>query len=302
MDNDATASTNLPLTAPVFSNITAIGPIQDTSWTTGNGANQFSSRYGAGAQIRRNARTSIHNTIFLGWPRGIEIAQVNTMVAALHDSVQIRNNSWYGVKGTWLNLAGGTPPAGFDANWIAKAEFGNVIEKSSPNLAQLENPFATSVEFNPSPASGSPVLNSAAFAGNADDPYFERVTYRGAFGMHRWDLPWSEYDPVNREYKAQPAVSVEEENPQTVAITGRAFPNPASDASTIRYELSRADVVTIRVVDALGTLASTFIANEQQGAGTYEFRLVTSNLANGVYYVTINGQHGTITIPVNVVR
>ncbi len=302
IDNDATGSFNSPKTSVVFSNVTSIGPIQDTSWTPGNGANQFSSRFGAAAQIRRNARASIFNSIFLGWPRGIEIAQVNTMTAALNDSVQVRNNSWYGVKGTWLNLAGGTPPAGIDANWISKAEFGNVIDKSSPDVAQLENAFATSVEFNPAPRSSSPVLTGAGFTGNADNAYFERVNYRGAFGMQRWDDRWANYDPVNTEYKAQPAVSVEEENPQAVAITGRAFPNPASDASTIRYELSRADVVTIRVVDALGMLASTFIANEQQGAGTYEFRLVTSDLANGVYYVTINGQRGTITIPVNVVR
>lgn len=69
------------------------------------------------------------NSLFIGWPRGIEIAQVATMNAALVDSLQVRNNSWFGIKGTWLNLAGGTPPAGIDPTWISKAEFGNSLEK-----------------------------------------------------------------------------------------------------------------------------------------------------------------------------
>lgn len=302
MDNDATATYNQPLTSPVFSNITAIGPVADTSWTTGSGANQYSSRYGAAAQVRRNARTSIHNSLFLGWPRGFEFAQVPTMIAAAGDSIEIRNNSWYGVKGAVLTLAGGTPPAGIDVNWLAKASYGNIVDKSSPTAAQLENAYTTGVEFNPAPKSGSAVLEGAAFDGTANDAYFARVNYRGAFGMQRWDLPWAEYDPVNREYRAQDPTSVREDDMRHIGIVGRAFPNPTTDGTTIRYELRQDDAVTIRVTDAVGSLASTFLTNVVQQVGVYEFRLVTTDLANGVYYVTISGQRGTITIPVTVAR
>ncbi|MBK7184604.1 MAG: T9SS type A sorting domain-containing protein [Ignavibacteria bacterium] len=304
-DNDANASFNQPLTTAVFSNITAIGPLQDTSWTTGSGANQYSSRFGAAAQIRRNSRQSIHNSLFLGWPRGFEIAQLPTMVAANGDSLEIRNNSWYGVKGATMTLAGlsgsQTPPAGFDNTWLLKPAYNNIVDKSSPSVAMVEAPFITNIDFNPALKSGSPALSGAAFAGTASDPFFENVAFRGAVGIERWDLEWTEYDPVNRAYKAQdPSTSVNEEMFATLAIAGRVFPNPTQDASTVRYELAHDDVVTVRVTDATGALSTQFLVNAPQTAGTYEFRLITADLASGIYYLTITGQRGTITLPVTV--
>ena len=303
-DNDGASSYNRPLTSPVFSNVTSIGPLQDTSWTIGNGANQYNSRFGAAAQIRRNARTSIHNTVFLGWPRGIEIAQVPTMTAALTDSLEIRNNAWYGIKGSWLNLAGGTPPVGLDASWIATAAFGNILDASSPNIAMLENAFATDVNFNPAPRTGSPLLNAGAkFESTASDAFFERVNFRGAMGIERWDSQWTNYDPVNTEYKAQDPVSVTEENGIVMnGITGNAYPNPTRDAALIRYQLHQGDAVTIVVHDVTGALSSTFIVGAEQGAGTYEFNLITADLSAGLYYVAITGRSGSLTIPVTVIR
>jgi len=128
------------------------------------------------------------------------------------------------------------------------------------------------------------------------------VNFRGAFGMERWDLPWTNYDPVNTEYKAQDPVSVDEEAATASAITGRAFPNPTTDASLIRYELRTADVVTITVTNATGTIHSTFFTREVQGVGVYEFNLITADLASGLYYVAITGQNGSLTIPVTVIR
>lgn len=309
IDNDNASSYNRPLTAPTFSNITAIGPVQDTSWTVGNGNNQFSSRYGAGAQFRRNSRPNLYNSVFLGWPRGIEIAQLPTMIAAQGDSLEIRNNAWYGVKGSWLNLAGltsgQTAPAGFTADWIAKAEYGNVLDRSTPNNAQLDNPFAMGPQFNPAIRAGSPLASGAIFTGAASDNFFDRVNFRGAVGLERWDLGWTEYNPINANYQAQrppDTTSVREEDQRRAGIAVSVFPNPTTDAATVRYELGNDDVVTVRVSDAVGSLVSTFFSNERQHASIYEFTLITRDLAPGVYFVTISGQRGAATIPVTVTR
>ena len=301
-DNDAQASYNQPFTSATFSNITAIGPIQDTSWTTGSGANQYSSRYGAAAQIRRNSRQSIHNSVFIGWPRGFEFAQVPTMIAAAGDSIEIRNNSWYGVKGSVLTLAGGNAPAGIDATWLAKAEYGNIIDKTSPAGAMVENAFATNADFNPAIKAGSPLENSAAFVGKSSDSFFQQVAHRGAFGMQRWDLPWAEYDPVNREYRAKDPVSVHEDDHARTGMSGTVYPNPIMETASVRYTLASDDVVTIRLTDATGAVAASFITNEAQQSGVYEFRLVATDLASGLYYLTISGQQGTMTLPVTVVH
>lgn len=304
-DNDANATYNQPLTQAVFSNVTSIGPLQDTSWTTGSGANQFSARFGAAVQIRRNSRLAIHNSLFLGWPRGIEIAQLPTMNAALADSIEVRNSSWYGVKSTVMNLAGlsggQTAPAGFDVSWIAKPAFGNIVDKSSPLVASVTKPFETTVEFNPALQAGSPALTGAAFSGRADDAYFQRVDFRGAVGLERWDEQWTEYDPINREYLPQAPVSVNEDG-DVAGMSVVAYPNPTSAASTVRYTIGQDDVVDVRLSDATGAVVSTFISREAQRAGIYEFRLITADLASGVYFLTITGVRGTVTLPISVAQ
>jgi hypothetical protein len=302
-DNDSKASYNQPLTSATFSNVTSIGPVQDTAWTPGNGADKFNSRYGAAVQIRRNSRLNIHNSIFVGWPRGIEIAQQPTMEAALADSLNVRNNSWYGVKSTWLNLAAGTPPAGLTEDWIAKPSYGNVIDKSSPNAAMLINAFGATKEFDPTVKTGSPVLGQTSYEAAANtsiaDGFFDNVSYRGAFDMQRWDLPWAEYDPVNKVYSAQLPVAVQEES---VASSHQAvaFPNPSSTSVTVRYTLKNGGNTTVRVVDPTGATSQTLFVGMELVAGVYEFRLLTRDLANGIYYVLVGNENGTITVPISV--
>lgn len=288
-DNDASGSSNLPYTSAIFSNMTVVGPLSDTSQTP-------NSRFGAVAQIRRNSRESIFNTVFMGWGRGVEISSVGTMAAMQVDSLAIKNCSFYGIKTTIMNTASGTPPTGFDVNWIAKAEYGNVIDKSTPNNAQLENPFDETV-FNPMPKAGSPVLAGASFAKvgtvtGIEDPFFEKVTYRGAFGLQRWDLPWANYDPISADYKPQQPKGVEED----AAVKGVAveiMPNPATDYTSVRYALANSTNVTVRLFDAFGTLNTTFVSGEFQSQGIYQFGIKTSELPNGVYFVQILTQDGS---------
>jgi hypothetical protein len=74
------------------------------------------------------------------------------------------------------------------------------------------------------------------------------------------------------------------------------------DAATVRYELAHADVVTIRLTDATGSVAASFVTSDAQQAGVYEFRLITADLASGLYFLTISGGRGTMTLPVTVTR
>ncbi|HCN05273.1 MAG TPA: hypothetical protein DIS79_06595, partial [Bacteroidetes bacterium] len=74
------------------------------------------------------------------------------------------------------------------------------------------------------------------------------------------------------------------------------------DASTVRYTLTTDDVVTIRIIDAVGGFSSNFITSEPQTAGIHEFNLITADLSSGTYFLTITGTRGTITIPVTVTR
>ncbi len=66
-DNDASGSSNAPLTQPVFSNITLIGPYR------GNTGSSIATGYRRGARIRRNSNLKIFNSIFMDFVRGLHI-------------------------------------------------------------------------------------------------------------------------------------------------------------------------------------------------------------------------------------
>jgi hypothetical protein len=317
MDNDAGGSFNQPLTQAIFSNITAIGPVQDNSWTTGRGDNQFNSLYGAAAQLRRNTRVSIVNSVIVGWRRGIDILSAGTQGAASRDSILIRNNSWYGVQGAALQLDGTTPA--IPATWLATPAFNNVLEPASVAPAALANPFIeNSNAFDPRPGANAPYLNNASFArpqGSSvaiDDPFFTRVPYRGAFGavaagiVNRWDLPWAEYDPQTFEYVSggrtqRTATSVRQAmNYQELDML--VFPNPVEDRAMVRYTLPSSSLVTITIADAIGATRSVVVGGLSQQAGVYEFPVNTENLTAGVYFVQIATQTGLTTRTFSVVR
>ncbi len=85
-DNDATGSAATPQTAPIFSNITAIGPFR------GNTAATIASGYRRGARLRRNTATSIYNTIFMDFQRGLHIDAAAAENNATNNLLNYENN------------------------------------------------------------------------------------------------------------------------------------------------------------------------------------------------------------------
>jgi hypothetical protein len=290
-DNDSKGSENQPFTKAVFSNMTVIGPIQDTSWTAGTGAGKYNTRFLTAAQIRRNSRMSLCNSVITGWPAGVEITGQNTVRAADGDSIFIRNNDIYGIKNPnkFFYFGSGTSAQGkIDATWLAKPENGNVLINGSGNtgdLAGLENAFpATLPEFNPVTKSNASYLNTANFdITPLKDTYFDKVTYRGAFGTQRWDLPWAEYDPVNKGYTITGLIDESEISNFNVRIA----PVPANDYINVNYTLYQMETVSIRFVDITGTLVSPFMENINQSEGNYSFNIITKDLNPGVYFLQI---------------
>jgi hypothetical protein len=308
-DNNSSGNYNLPLTKPIFSNVTAIGPLQDTSWTaspTGAADNTYHTRFGAAAQIRRNARTSIFNSIIVGWPRGIEILSSQGQGAAANDSLLFKNNSMFGIKGQALRIDGTTP--GIPANWIENPAFNNYIDASTPNNAALTNPFVIGTSFNPIPLSNANYLNNATFNNGNDvvkinDSFFDKVNYRGAFSpviAERWDLPWSEYDPINKLYEAKSVSSVD--NGHQWILDVNIYPNPAQNISSVIYQLPTNDIVTIKVFDMTGSLVNTIAEGLSQNQGFYEFSLDVKGLSNGSYFIMIQTLNGVITKNLNVIK
>jgi hypothetical protein len=85
-DNDATGTNATPYTAPVFSNITLIGPYR------GSTGNSIDAKFRRALRLRRNTYTSVFNSIFTDFPTGLHIDGSASIANALTDSLRFENN------------------------------------------------------------------------------------------------------------------------------------------------------------------------------------------------------------------
>ena len=88
-DNNATSSSVAPYTECVFSNVTIVGPhFRQTLPNAGTLATGF----GRAAQLRRNSKQKIFNTIFMDYNNGLHIDGVTTETNALNNELKFKNN------------------------------------------------------------------------------------------------------------------------------------------------------------------------------------------------------------------
>jgi hypothetical protein len=171
-DNDGTGSTNTPQTAPVFSNITLIGP--KYSGTP-------NALYRRAAHLRRNTSTSIYNSIFVGYPTGLHIDGVSAQSNATNDLLQLE-------RITLVNMTNDFEQTNGANSWAGMNDYFN-----SPNR---ENATTNILELNSNylPLSTSNLLNKASFTNpKLNNPFFTPVPYVGAFGTTNWTLGWARF-------------------------------------------------------------------------------------------------------------
>jgi hypothetical protein len=211
-----------------------------------------------------------------------------TATGAQNDSLQVRNTILAGQQSQLLT----TNASGFNiVSWFNTSGWGNATYPLPANV-QLTAPYASGNALNPVPASGSPALSGASFGGRlGGDPFFQVVTYRGAFGSTRWDLPWAEYDPQNRDYSGG-VVSVREtgERPEGFRLEQN-YPNPFNPSTRIAFAVRGSGFVSLKVYDLLGREVQTLV-NEELKAGSYETTFDASSLASGTYIYRLSTAEG----------
>lgn len=187
-DNDATGSTSPPYTMPIFCNTTIFGPTAESSQTA-------NSLFQHSAHIRRNSRCNILNSVMVGYPIGLYIDGSLSGDDATQGLLQVRNSIVSGSadpldvsSGTSLDVASWFNTSGWNNSVVADM---NTLGLNLP--VNLTNPTLL-------PSAGSPLLSGADFSGNASDPFFQQVSYRGAFGADNWTAGWCNWDPQNTAY------------------------------------------------------------------------------------------------------
>jgi hypothetical protein len=185
-DNDATGTTATPTTRPVLSNFTFVGPnVDNTASKNHNFANRF----------RRGTSFVLNNSVLIGWMKGglsLESdATYNSFVAATGTS-EFKNNLLHANATTYR--IGSVTVAGATGDAVkAKAEASSTLTLVAAVDAKLNDPFNLSAP-NMLPATGSPALSGAAFAGDLSNSFFTATTFRGAFGTTNWMAGWTNFN------------------------------------------------------------------------------------------------------------
>lgn len=182
-DNDGSGSSTAPLTAPVFSNVTLIGPKADAGTT-------IHANFKRAAHLRRNTRTSIYNSVLMAFPTGILIDGATTGANVASGALDLRNIIIAGCNKPFDTAAVG----GYDAKAeFNKPERGNQILTANTEV-MLTNAFDL-VSFDPTPTAGSPLLTGASFsAEKLQGGFFTNTTYKGAVGTgDTWWKGWTRF-------------------------------------------------------------------------------------------------------------
>jgi len=207
-DNDPDGTNATPQTSAVFSNITVVGPLAAAN-TVINGFYQHA------AQIRRNSSISTFNSIFTGFPDGIYIDDTKVVTAKAttlnytSGRLSFENNLVYGISGQDIK---GTNKADIEAGLRAS----NTFLAGTWADALLNAPFKYSSDVATGTSVGTPDFTvkagSVAAAGavftnaKVTDSFFDKVTYRGAFGTENWAAGWAHFDPQSLPYTTPGAV------------------------------------------------------------------------------------------------
>lgn len=203
-DNDATGTNSLPNTAPVFSNMTILGPRFDSTTS-------ISGNYQNGAHLRRRTATSIFNSIITGFPTGIRLDgrdaydnyAAGTGVLANNLIIALGNAS--STKG----LAGANSVTDQEVkDYYNPLNPAGIVVLKSTDFAALgidKNLYFgknTAYPSNPEFSVTTGVISSGASFSNAklSGGFFQNVAFHGAFGATDWTNTWTNFEPKSAAY------------------------------------------------------------------------------------------------------
>ncbi|MEN9363874.1 MAG: hypothetical protein RI903_1183 [Bacteroidota bacterium] len=220
-DNDAAGSANTPFTSAIFANMSIIG-------AKGAVNIAIDPLFQHGAQLRRNNKQKIYNTVITGYPYGVYIdsQRGNAKVNAANGDIDLQNVILAGVEG-W-----GT--GGFGLGWSVNVKPMGVAVPGFENMSSGTNGTAILIG-DKSPEdwfkglTGNKIVGSNANLGlstslwsagrptftlatgttesligpklKSDLPaFFEATDYVGAFKSTDWTAGWSEFAPQSVVY------------------------------------------------------------------------------------------------------
>ncbi len=71
------------------------------------------------------------------------------------------------------------------------------------------------------------------------------------------------------------------------------YPNPFNPSTTVKFDIQKANDISLKIYDVSGRLVDVIINNEFRHAGSYEVKYNAENLASGVYFIVLKTNNYT---------
>jgi hypothetical protein len=200
-----------PSTFPAISNITVLGPdLQigtNPKYLDTISAGPFGTVNGSrvASLVIRGGQFHIRNSIFLGFPKGGFYLDERNSAISLQQNVSDFTYSIVhcndSARAFYLSPDVYPPYTSRDLkDFMMQPGFNNqLFFSSSPFI--LTDPYNYDFNPNPLPQAGSPLLTGANFETTVfSDPFFGKVSYRGALGSENWLQGWTNFIPLQTNY------------------------------------------------------------------------------------------------------
>lgn len=265
-DNDGQSTGNTPLTNGIFSNVTIIGPMTSAIDTVIN------ANYRRALHLRRNTGTSVFNSVFTGYRKGLVIDGSTTVANATTGFLRYKNNVLCAMEQN-LEVVGGT----FNIDSLFSAG-------ANESIAEIPSLMLTSTDLasaNVTPLMGSPILSGADFSDTyLSDAFFQPVAFRGAIGTEDWTAGWKSLTSDTNPYTAGITNSIED---NTTGQQILLYPNPSNNQLTIQ-KLNGNNKVEI--FNAMGQM---IWANANS---TDTLKVNCTDWPQGIYSIRVTGDNG----------
>ena len=271
-----------PKVSPILSNCTFIGAGMFSDNEDNNDA----------LRIREDAAVHLYNSVFTGFARdAIRIDNDNPGADSydrfLAGDISFTNNIFFDFG------------SGSTFNEIADVDGGDqslIINHLNERNNAIDDPGIGGISRQPN-GGLDPRVDASGVAWNGavalEDPFFDDVSYRGAFGnAENWADRWTALASMG--FFGSLVSSVDDPQLGSVDEKMKIYPNPVRDEFTIDFELDSDIKLGVKLFDISGQEIMTIRTPENYYRGIHSVTANLSQLKSGIYIAAMVSQDGVI--------
>ncbi|TNE73326.1 T9SS type A sorting domain-containing protein, partial [bacterium] len=296
-----------PFASPIIMNATYLGDGKDNVGTVDGDGEE-------GLIFRDNTAAFYYNSIFGDFKgqtgRGITIEDIDNAGSKPfdsrqrfeQDSIRLENNIWFGFAAgnTFTTISN----QDFVQPYLANAAKGNqLVDPMLRGISRIDDGG-----LDPRPDTESPAWGAAKQFGNtANDPFFDKVGYIGAFGATNWLKGWTALSQngylgaLADEFLTTDIEQLDSERPDAITLSQN-YPNPFNPSTQISFTLNTTSNVSVAVYDVTGRLVATLATNKAYSVGTHTLQFNAANLASGIYMYQLKTDATVITKKMTLIK